>query len=65
MNKTLTKTDEQLEALEQYGRRDNLENYYISWTKNETTNEIVMKIANTLNVKLDDCDISSSHRLYS
>ena len=37
----------------------------IPWTKNEKTNEIVKKIANTVNVKLDDCDISTSHRLYS
>ena len=65
INKNLTKTEEQLEALEQYGRRDNLEIHNIPWTKNETTNEIVKKIANTLNVKLDDHDISTSHRIYS
>ena len=64
MNKNLTKTEEQLEALEQHGRRDNLEIHNIPWTKNVTTKEIVQKIANTLNVKLDDCDISTSHRLY-
>ena len=64
MNKNLTKIEEQLEALKQYGRRDNLEIHNIPWTKNEATNKIVKKIANTLNVKLDDCDISTSHRLY-
>ena len=65
MNKNLTKTEEQLEALEQYGRRDNLEIHNIPRTKNERTNEIVKKIATTLNVKLDDHDLFSSHRLYS
>ena len=40
-------------------------NHNILWTRNETTNEIVKKIANTLNVKLDNCDISTSHRHYS
>ena len=65
MNKNLAKTEEQLDALEQYGRRDNLEIHNIPWTKNENTNEIVKKIADTLNVKLDDHDISTSHRIYS
>ena len=65
MNKNLAKTEEQLDALEQYGRRDNLEIHNIPWTKNENKNEIVKKIANTLNVKLDDHDISTSHRIYS
>ena len=64
MNKNLAKIEEQLDALEQYGRRDNLEIHNIPWTKNEKTNEIVKKIANTLNVKLDDHDISTSHRIY-
>ena len=35
INKNLTKTEEQLEALEQYGRRDNLEIHNIPWTKSE------------------------------
>ena len=61
MNKNLAKTEEQLNALEQYGRRQNLEIHNIPWTKCEKTNEIVKKIANTLNVKLDDHDISTSH----
>ena len=61
MNKNLVKTEEQLDALEQYGRRDNLEIHNIPWTKNEKTNEIVKKIVNTLNVTLDDYDICTSH----
>ena len=65
MNKNPTKTKEQLEALEQYGTWHNLEIHNIPWTKNEMTNKIVKKVVNTLNVKLDDCDISTSHRLYS
>ena len=65
MSKNLAKTEEQLEALKQYGRRENLEIYNIPWMKNEKTNEIVKKIANTLNVKLDGHDIFTSHRLYS
>ena len=36
----------------------------IPWTKSKKTNEIVNKIANTLNVKLDDHDISALHQLY-
>ena len=46
MSKNLAKTEEQLEALELCGRRDNLEIYNIPWMKNEKTNEIVKKIAN-------------------
>ena len=65
INKNLAKTKEQLDALEQYETRENLEIHNIPWTKNEKTNEIVKKIANTLNVKLDDHDISTSHRIYS
>ena len=65
MNKNLAKIEEQLDALEQYGKRDNLEIHNIAWTKNEKMNEIVKKIANTLNAKLDDHDISTSHRIYS
>ena len=65
MDKNLTKTKEQLEALEQYGGPNNLETHNILWTRNEKTNEIVKKIVNTLNVKLDYHDISISHRLYS
>ena len=34
MNENLTKTEEQLEVLEQYGRRDNLEIHNIPRTKN-------------------------------
>ena len=65
MNKNLAKTEEQLDALQQDGRRNNLEIHNIPWTKNEKTNEIVKKIANALNLKLDDHNISTSHRIYS
>ena len=54
----------QLEEFDQYGRCKNLEVHGIPWSQNETTNAIVKKVAESLKVKLDDKDISTSHRLY-
>ena len=42
-NKKRIKTEENLERIEQYGRRENLEIHGISFTQNEKTNEIIKK----------------------
>ena len=49
MKKNLAKTEEQLDALEQYGRHDNLEIHNIPWTENEKTNEIVIDCKHSSN----------------
>ena len=64
LNKNQSKIDVQLEELDQYGRRENLEVRGIPWTQNENTNAIDKKKAESLKLKLDDKDISTSHQLY-
>ena len=54
----------QLECLlEQYGRRENLEIHGVPLKRDENTNETVKSVVNSLNVRLDDNQISTSHRL--
>ena len=53
----------QLDRLDEYCRRENLECHGIPVTENENTNEIVKKMASLLDLHLDDCQISTSHRL--
>ena len=54
----------QLDKLEQYGRRENLELHAIPPKLNESTNEIVKHVlASLLKVHLDDSHISIFHRL--
>ena len=56
-------TELQLDRLDQYGRRENLEFHGIPVTENENTNDNVKKIAFLLDIHLDDRQISISHRL--
>lgn len=65
INKRLTTTENDLERLEQYGRRENLEIHGVPFTKNEDTNKIVLKVAEELKVRISDKDISTSHRLFN
>ena len=58
-------TEEQIDALEQYGRLENLEINGIQMTNNENTNEIVKKVVKLLKVEVGDRDISTSHRLFN
>ena len=62
---SVTQTHEvlKLDALEQYGRRDNLELHGIPEQKNEDTNFLIKKFASQPNLKIDDQQISTSHRL--
>ena len=64
LDKNQSKIEVQLEELDQYGRRENLEVHGIPWSQNENTNAIVKKVTESLKVKLDDKDISTSHRLH-
>ena len=51
------------DELEQYRRRDNLEIHGIPVSPNENTNEIIKEVAQKLNVRLLDSNISTSHRI--
>ena len=64
-NKKIEKLDLTLENLEQYGRRDNLEFIGVPKHPNENTNQIIKNLVKKLNIKLNDNDISISHRLKS
>ena len=63
MSDQQTMMKEELDALEQYGRRENLELHGIPIRENENTNQIVRKVANLLDVEIKESDISTSHRL--
>ena len=54
-----------IDALEQYGRRENLRIHGIPESKNNQDDgeEIVLKIAKSLNVDLQPCEIQTAHRL--
>ena len=54
---------EHLDNLEQYGRRENLEFEGVPQVQNEDTTEVVIKIAEKLNINLNENDISIAHRL--
>ena len=56
-------TEIQIDRLEQYGRRENLELHEIPVTQNENSNQIVRKVASLLDVTFDESQISTSHRL--
>ena len=64
-NKQTNKEAVKLDSLEQYGRRLNLEIAGIPFTEGENTNAIVTEVAELLDVKITDKDISTSHRLRS
>ena len=57
------KEKEKVDALEQYGRRQNLEIVGVPLKEGENTNEIAIEVAKMLNVSLTPDQISTSHRL--
>ena len=61
-NKKIGKLDLALENLEQYGRCDNFEFIRVPKHPNENTNQIIKNLVKKLNIKLNDNDISISHR---
>ena len=63
IGKTYSKDNLKLDDLEQYGRRQNLEFHGIPYKPNENTDYLIQQMAKKLNVKLDEKDISISHRL--
>ena len=65
LEKEHSKTASQLDDLEQYGRRENLEIHGIPYQQDESTNQIVKQLAKQLKINLDDSQISTSHRLYN
>ena len=61
-NKQIKHT-EKLDAVEQYGRRQNLEIKGVPIVYREDTNKIVVEVARSLNIDNSTDDISTSHRL--
>ena len=57
------RSEKQLDQLEQYRRREDLEIHGVPRMKNENTNQIIKTVAKILNVTLEDNHISTSHRL--
>ena len=57
------KDTEKLDAVKQYGRRQNLEIKKVPIVYAEDTNKIVVEVAKSLNVDISTDDISTSHRL--
>ena len=63
--KQLDSTSIQLDSIEQYGRRENLEIHRVPSSINENPKEIIQKVAERMNVQLASCDISTAHRLFN
>ena len=53
----------QIEDLHQYSRKNNVVIHGVPEAKDENTREVVTKIASALEVKLEDYDLCTSHRL--
>ena len=64
LDKNQSKIKVQLEELDLYERRKNLEEHGIPWSQNKNTNAIVTKVGESLKVKLDDKYISTLRRLH-
>ena len=60
----LYQAEKNLDEVEHYGRRENLEIHGIPMIRNENTNHITKTVAKCLNVELDDSHLSTSHRLF-
>lgn len=54
-----------LSTIEQYGRNKNLELREVTVQENENTEDIVLKVAKKLDVKVESSDIEACHRLPS
>ena len=63
-NKLLAKETE-LDNLEQYGRRENLEFHGVPVQQNENTNKIIQNLLKRINLDINENEISTSHRLNS
>ena len=57
------KDEKKLDAIEQYGRRQNLEIIGVPYNSGENTNNIIKEVAKMIDVDLSDERISTSHRL--
>jgi len=58
-----SQTDEEVNDLEQYGRRECLEFQGLAWNKNENTDDLVLRVSKMVEVDLKAEEISVSHRL--
>ena len=58
-----SQTHEEVNDLEQYGRRECLEFQGLAWNKNENTDDLVLRVSKMVGVDLKAEEISVSHRL--
>ena len=57
------KNEEKLYAIEQYGRRQNLDIIEVPYNLGENTNSIIKEVDKMIDVDLSDVQISTSHRI--
>ena len=58
-----SQTREEVNDLEQYGRRECLEFQGLAWNKNENTDDLILRVSKMVGVNLKAEEISASHRL--
>nr|KAG5697466.1 hypothetical protein BaRGS_029357 [Batillaria attramentaria] len=58
----IRKMSDRIDELEQYGRRNSVRIYPIPESATENTDEIAIKVANSVGVKIEPRDIDRSHR---
>ena len=58
-----SQTHEEVNDLEQYGRRECLEFQGLAWNKNKNTDDLVLRVSKMFGVDLKAEEISVSHRL--
>jgi len=58
-----SQTDEDVNDLEQYGRRECLEFQGLAWNMNENTDDLILRVSKMVGVDLKAEEISVSHRL--
>ena len=58
-----SQTHEEVNDLEQYGRRECLEFQGLAWNKNENTDDLILRVSKMVGVDLKAEEISVSHRL--
>lgn len=62
-DKEIVNLKERLEEQEQYSRRNNLRIFGVEETRNENTDELVVKVAAQIGVSIEQSQIDRSHRI--
>ena len=63
LKQALNLTNFKLDELEQYGRRENIRIHNISESENEDGADVLFKVADALEIELDERDIQRVHRI--